>query len=119
LGPLLTLLVKTPADLLGSFFGVVPPPLGHSLPVCLSSGGTTKFSVHRVVVLLFGRGDDGTIVIEAEGRPNVNENLRCLYLEKSVPRLCLNVTKNDHLGLLPADLSEVCIERGSLSMCLF
>jgi hypothetical protein len=54
--------------------------------------------------------NDRSIVIEAEGRPEVEKDFCFLYLKKSVPRLYLNLMKDGHLGVLPSDLTEMRIE---------
>ena len=60
---------KTPANLLGSFFGVIPSPLGDTLTLVVFVLSAALLPIVCIRFFLLLTRDDGTIVIEAEGRP--------------------------------------------------
>ena len=99
-----------PSNLLRSFFGIVPSPLGDTLTLVVLVLGATLLPIDRIVLFFLFASNDRSIVIEAEGRPEVEKDFCLFKFKKLASCFYLNLTKDGHLGVLPSDLTEMRIE---------
>ena len=101
---------NAPSNLLGIFLRITLSPFGETLTLGVLVLSATLLSIDRSVFLLLLARDDGTIMVEAEGRPEVEKDFCLFKFKKLASCFYLNLTKDGHLGVLPSDLTEMRIE---------